>query len=100
MQNIVLLSRSLNKPLIDRLLYAVDEWLRFRGGQGRVTLVAKTVLGFVWFLVSYLVRLYVNVFIEPSAAHTGANSDNARATSRSSTISRPSAMIDNNCSAG
>jgi len=51
---------------IDRLLYAVDEWLRFRGGQGRVTLVAKTVLGFVWFLVSYLVRLYVNVFIEPT----------------------------------
>jgi hypothetical protein len=51
---------------IDRFLYAVDEWLRFRGGQGRLALVAKTALGCVWFLVTYVVRLYVNVFIEPT----------------------------------
>jgi hypothetical protein len=51
---------------VDRFLYSVDEWLRFRGGEGRLSLAVKTVLGFVWFLVTYVVRLYVNVFIEPT----------------------------------
>ncbi len=51
---------------IDRFLYTVDEWFRFRQGQGRLTLAAKTVLGFLWFLVTYVIRLYVNVFIEPT----------------------------------
>ncbi|MFO0808187.1 MAG: hypothetical protein U0746_06155 [Gemmataceae bacterium] len=51
---------------LDRALYAVDEWLRFRGGEGRAALVAKTVFGFVWFLIAYVVRLYVNVFLEPT----------------------------------
>jgi hypothetical protein len=51
---------------VDRFLYTVDEWLRFRRGEGRLTLAAKTVLGFVWFVVTYVVRLYVNVFIEPA----------------------------------
>src|SRR5262249_3237653 len=50
----------------DRLLYSVDEWLRFRHGQGRWTLAAKIVLGFGWFLISYVIRLYVNVFVEPT----------------------------------
>lgn len=51
---------------VDRWLYSVDEWLRFRSGEGRFTLVVKTVLGFGWFLVTYVVRLYVNVLIEPA----------------------------------
>jgi hypothetical protein len=51
---------------LDRFLYAVDEWLRFRRGQGRLTLVFKTVVGSVWLVVAYVVRLYVNVFIEPT----------------------------------
>jgi hypothetical protein len=51
---------------LDRLIYTVDEWLRFRGGQSRLTFLAKTVLGFVWFLVTYVVRLFANVFIEPT----------------------------------
>lgn len=51
---------------LDRGLYAVDEWLRFRGGEGRGSLAAKTVLGFAWFLVAYVVRLTVNVFVEPT----------------------------------
>jgi hypothetical protein len=50
----------------DRFFYTVDEWLRFRGGQGRLALVFKTVFGFLWFLVSYLVRMFINVFIEPT----------------------------------
>ena len=51
---------------VDRFLYTVDEWLRFRAGEGRLTLAAKTVLGFLWSLVTYVVRLYVNVFLEPT----------------------------------
>ncbi len=51
---------------LDRFFYTVDEWLRFRGGQGRVALALKTILGFLWFLVSYLIRMFINVFIEPT----------------------------------
>jgi hypothetical protein len=54
------------REAVDRCLYTVDEWLRFRGGQGRLMLAAKTALGGLWFLVTYVVRLYVNVFIEPA----------------------------------
>ncbi|MEO6812272.1 MAG: hypothetical protein ABI353_24450 [Isosphaeraceae bacterium] len=50
---------------IDRVLYTVDEWLRFRGGQGRLALVAKALLGVVWFFVAYVVRFCVNLLIEP-----------------------------------
>lgn len=51
---------------VDRVLYAVDEWFRFRGGESRLTLAAKIVLGLVWSMLAYIVRLYVNVFIEPT----------------------------------
>jgi hypothetical protein len=51
---------------IDRLLYAVDERLRFRVGDSRWTFAWKLVLGSFWFLVSYVIRLYVNLFIEPT----------------------------------
>ncbi|MEW4451097.1 site-2 protease family protein, partial [Bremerella sp. JC817] len=30
---------------VDRLLYTVDEWLRFRGGESRVSAVIKAILG-------------------------------------------------------
>ncbi len=50
----------------DRVLYTVDEWLRFRSGEGRLAFAAKLVLGFVWFFVTYVVRLCVNLFIEPT----------------------------------
>ncbi|WP_422926599.1 hypothetical protein [Singulisphaera sp. PoT] len=50
---------------VDRLLYAVDEWLRFRAGQSKVSLVAKVVLSSIWFVVAYLIRIYVNLLIEP-----------------------------------
>src|SRR5437899_5171937 len=51
---------------VERVIYTVDEWLRFRTGQNRFTLAAKTVLGFFWFFVTYVVRIYVNLFIEPT----------------------------------
>lgn len=51
--------------LTERLLYTVDEWLRFRSGEGRTTLAVKAVLGAIWFLVAYVTRFCVNLLIEP-----------------------------------
>ncbi len=50
---------------MERLLYTVDEWLRFRSGQSNLTLVVKAALGVVWFYVSYLIRFALTVLIEP-----------------------------------
>ena len=51
---------------VDRLLYRVDEWLRFRKGESRLSLASKAVLGVGWFLVTYVVRIYVSLLIEPT----------------------------------
>jgi hypothetical protein len=50
---------------VERFLYSVDEWLRFKSGEGRFTLAGKAVLGVVWFYVTYVVRFAFNVLIEP-----------------------------------
>ncbi|HEV7221666.1 MAG TPA: hypothetical protein VGN42_03140 [Pirellulales bacterium] len=50
---------------LDRFLYSVDEWLRFRSGQGRLAVVVKSVLGAIWFFVTYVVRFAINLLIEP-----------------------------------
>lgn len=50
---------------VERILYTVDEWLTFKDGQSSAALVSKAVLGVGWFFVTYLVRIYVNVLIEP-----------------------------------
>ena len=50
---------------IERRLYAVDEALRFRGGDGPLAIVIKILGGGVWRVISYLTRLYVNLLIEP-----------------------------------
>lgn len=50
---------------LDRFLYSVDEWLRFRSGQSGAAVVAKSVLGVVWFFVTYVVRFAINLLIEP-----------------------------------
>ena len=52
--------------LLERFMYAVDEWLRFHSGETWVTVVAKALLGVVWSFVSFLVRIYVNLLIEPT----------------------------------
>jgi hypothetical protein len=52
--------------LLDRAIYRVDEWLRFKAGQSRIRLVIKGVLGTIWFLITYILRFYVNLFIEPT----------------------------------
>jgi hypothetical protein len=50
---------------VESLLYTVDEWFRFRSGDSRVSMLLRVLLGVVWFPVSYLLRLYVMVLIEP-----------------------------------
>ncbi len=50
---------------IERLLYTVDEWLRFRSGEGPLTSACKTVLGIAWAFIHYVVRMCVNMLIEP-----------------------------------
>jgi hypothetical protein len=50
---------------VERVLYALDEWLRFRTGEHRWTVAAKAVLGVFWFAITYVVRFAVNLVIEP-----------------------------------
>lgn len=52
--------------LLDRGIYKVDEWLRFRSGQSVIKLAIKGVLGVVWGLVTWILRFYVNLFVEPT----------------------------------
>jgi len=49
----------------ERVLYTVDEWLRFRTGETRLSFAAKAVLGVIWFFVTYVVRFCINLLIEP-----------------------------------
>lgn len=51
---------------VERLFYAVDEWLRFREGQSAAMLGVKAVLGIFWGAVAYVVRIYLNLFVEPT----------------------------------
>jgi hypothetical protein len=51
--------------LIERLMYTVDEWLRFKSGQSQVIMVFKGTLGAVWFFIAYGIRFCVNLLIEP-----------------------------------
>jgi len=50
---------------IDRGLYAVDEWLRFRHGESRFTKVWKTTAALVWGGFAYVLRFLLILFIEP-----------------------------------
>ena len=51
--------------LVERFLYAIDEWLRFRSGESAVVLGFKAVLGVVWSLIDFIIRFCVNLLIEP-----------------------------------
>jgi hypothetical protein len=50
---------------VERGIYTVDEWLTFKDGQSSFSLAMKGVLAFVWFFATYLLRIYVNLLIEP-----------------------------------
>ena len=51
---------------MERVLYAVDEWLRFHSDENWFSIFAKAILGVVWSFVSFLIRIYVNLLIEPT----------------------------------
>ncbi|NUQ62048.1 MAG: hypothetical protein HUU20_06150 [Pirellulales bacterium] len=51
--------------ITERVLYSVDEWLRFRSGESRVALWGKAALGVVWFGIAYVARFCINLLIEP-----------------------------------
>jgi hypothetical protein len=50
---------------LERLLYVVDEWLRFRRGDSRFFLLVKGAFGSVWSIVQYGIRFCVTLLIEP-----------------------------------
>jgi hypothetical protein len=50
---------------VERLLYTVDEWLRFRGGDTRWSLAVKAALGLIWFVFTYFIRFILNLVAEP-----------------------------------
>ena len=49
----------------ERGIYAVDTWLRYRSGAGWWAVALKAVVGSGWAVASYVLRIYVNVLIEP-----------------------------------
>lgn len=50
---------------LERLLYAVDEHLRTRVGDRRRRAIALAIFALPWRLLAYVLRLYVNVSLEP-----------------------------------
>ena len=49
----------------ERVLYAVDELLRFKSGETTLSLAIKAVLGVFWSAVTFVLRFCVNLLIEP-----------------------------------
>ena len=49
----------------DRVLYAVDEWLRFKSGETTLSLGTKALLGVFWAGFTFFARFCVNLLIEP-----------------------------------
>ncbi len=62
-----LVMESFKKMLewFERVLYAVDEWLRFKSGETSVSLGLKAVLGIFWAAITFVLRFCVNLLIEP-----------------------------------
>jgi hypothetical protein len=50
---------------VERLMYSVDEWLRFRSGETAYVLWLKGFMGSIWAFVAYLLRFCVTLLIEP-----------------------------------
>ena len=50
---------------LERVIYTVDEWLRFRAGDARGFVGVKFLLSLVWSVLAYVVRIFVTLLIEP-----------------------------------
>jgi hypothetical protein len=62
---VIYLFRRLQEE-VERIIYTADEWLRFRPGDSRLSLVVKPALGLFWFCFTYIFRLIFNLFVEPT----------------------------------
>lgn len=52
--------------VLERAIYRVDEWLRFRKGQSFILVILKGALGTIWAVIAYVLRLYIVLFVEPT----------------------------------
>ena len=50
---------------LEEIIYTVDELLRFRTGEHWYTLLFKGIIAAVWSVISYIVRIYTTLLIEP-----------------------------------
>jgi hypothetical protein len=50
---------------VEGMLYAVDEQLRFRTGESRLTLAVKAVLTTIWSVADWFMRFCITLLIEP-----------------------------------
>lgn len=50
---------------LERGLYEVDEWLRFKSGESKLMLRLKAVLGLPWSIARFVVGFLVTVLVEP-----------------------------------
>lgn len=50
---------------LEQLLYTVDEWLRFRTGDNRLSQTVKLLGGVLWFFISYIVMFVFTLLVEP-----------------------------------
>lgn len=51
--------------ILERMVYTVDEWLRFRSGDAAAMRAVKLAGGVVWFFVSYVVVFIFTLLVEP-----------------------------------
>lgn len=50
---------------IEKGMYSVDEWLRFREGESAGSVAFKVIFGMIWFVFTYVFRFAWNLLIEP-----------------------------------
>jgi hypothetical protein len=50
---------------LERVLYEIDEWFRFKSGETRTVLWIKAILGVPWSIVRFVVAFLVTVLAEP-----------------------------------
>ena len=51
--------------LLERFLYAIDEWLRFKSGESRLVFWMKAVTGVFWAVISFVVVFFITLLAEP-----------------------------------
>ncbi len=51
---------------MERVLYGVDEWFRFRRQESSIMSAFKSVFGVIWLALSYVLRLLMVLIVEPT----------------------------------